>query len=146
MSRAFIARQRKPNTGATLHAISGSWTPNCPERLCYGKPLCREAPAVVPTVPKIQSVCQRRILATQTPLIDQVEKLLGSAHLVGTILKIKQHVLIAKFDESVDAVAKSPAVDTLIIVGEGSLTDPAKTMAYRMYRKIRAFSTPVPDT
>jgi len=74
-------------------------------------------------------------LATQTPFIDQVEKLLGSAHHAGTFSKIKQHAPVAQLYEGVDVVAKDPAVDTLISVGGGSLTHHAKAMSCSMHQK-----------
>ncbi len=84
--------------------------------------------------------------ARKTPLIEHVEKLLGSAHHAGTFSKTKQHAPVAQLDESVDAVAEDPAIDTLVSMGGGSLTDSAKAVSYRKHRKTKDFPIPHSDT
>ena len=84
--------------------------------------------------------------ARKTPLIEHVEKLLGSAHHAGTFSKTKQHAPVAQLDESVDAVAEDPAINTLVSMGGGSLTDSAKAVSYRKHRKTKDFPIPHSDT
>ena len=74
-------------------------------------------------------------LATKTPLVSQVEKILGSQHHAGTFSNITQHAPVAQLDEATDAVAKDSAVDTLISIGGGSPIDSAKAISYRAHEK-----------
>ena len=74
-------------------------------------------------------------LASKTPLIHEIEQILGPKHRVGTFSKIKQHAPIAQLDEARDAVAEDSSIDTLISVGGGSPIDSAKAISYRVHEK-----------
>ena len=74
-------------------------------------------------------------LASKTPLIQQVEKLLGSKHLAATFSSITQHAPVAELDEATDAVQKDPSIDTIISIGGGSPIDSAKAISYRNHEK-----------
>jgi alcohol dehydrogenase class IV len=78
-------------------------------------------------------------LATKTPLIKQVEELLGSKHHAGTFSNIKQHAPIAQLDEATDLVAKDSSIDTLISIGGGSPIDSAKAISFRQNEKTGKF-------
>jgi alcohol dehydrogenase class IV len=77
-------------------------------------------------------------LATKTPLIKQVEGLLGAKH-AGTFSNIKQHAPVAQLDEATDLVAKDSSIDTLISVGGGSPIDSAKAISFRQNEKTGHF-------
>ena len=72
-------------------------------------------------------------LASKTPLIHEIEQLLGSKHHAGTFSKIKQHAPVAQLDEARDAVIKDSDINTLISVGGGSPIDSAKAISYRVH-------------
>ena len=74
-------------------------------------------------------------LATKTPLVSQVEKILGSQHHAGTFSNITQHAPVTQLDEATDAVGKDSTIDTLISIGGGSPIDAAKAISYRVHEK-----------
>jgi alcohol dehydrogenase class IV len=78
-------------------------------------------------------------LAKKTPLIKQVEDLLGKQHHAGTFANIKQHALVAQLDVATDAVASDSSIDTLISIGGGSPIDSAKAISYRVHEKSHKF-------
>jgi alcohol dehydrogenase class IV len=86
-------------------------------------------------------------LATKTPLIKQVEELLGAKH-AGTFSNIKQHAPVAQLDEATDLVAKDSTIDTLISIGGGSPIDSAKAISFRQNEKTGKFlyHIPIPTT
>jgi alcohol dehydrogenase class IV len=77
-------------------------------------------------------------LATKTPLIKQVEELLGSRH-AGTFSKIGEHAPVAQLDEATKIVESDGSVDTVISVGGGSPIDSAKAISYRLHDKGGSF-------
>ena len=78
-------------------------------------------------------------LASKTPLIQQVEKLLGSKRHAGTFTSIGQHAPVAELDKATDAVQKDPSIDTIISIGGGSPIDSAKAISYRNFEKSNKF-------
>lgn len=78
-------------------------------------------------------------LATKTPLIKQVEQLLGPKHHAGTFANIKQHAPVAQLDEATDLVAKDSSIDTIISIGGGSPIDSAKAISFRQNEKTGSF-------
>lgn len=69
-------------------------------------------------------------LAQRTPLIRQVEELLGARH-AGTFDRIRAHAPIKELDEAVKEVLSMADVDTVISIGGGSPIDSAKVISYR---------------
>ncbi|KAL8925662.1 MAG: hypothetical protein Q9208_003345 [Pyrenodesmia sp. 3 TL-2023] len=74
-------------------------------------------------------------LATKTPLVAQIESLLGSTHHAATFANIKQHAPVDQLDQATHAVAEDPSIDTLISVGGGSPIDSAKAISHRHHQK-----------
>lgn len=79
-------------------------------------------------------------LATKTPLIQELETLLGTHH-AGTFSQIKQHGAVADVDAATDLVAKDSNIDTIISVGGGSPIDAAKTISFRTNEKTGHYLT-----
>ena len=78
-------------------------------------------------------------LATKTPLIRQVEELLGKERHAGTFSNIKEHAPVAQLDEATELVGKDPHIDTVISIGGGSPIDSAKAISYRLHEKTGKF-------
>jgi len=77
-------------------------------------------------------------LAKKTPLIKQVEELLGKHH-ASTFSDIKQHAPVAQLDEATEQVSKDSSIDTIISIGGGSPIDSAKAISYRLNEKMGKF-------
>ncbi|KAJ3039527.1 hypothetical protein HDV00_012103 [Rhizophlyctis rosea] len=73
-------------------------------------------------------------LATKTPLIKDIEALLGSRH-AGTFSNIKEHAPIAQLDEATTLVQTDNTIDTIMSVGGGSPIDSAKAISHRLHEK-----------
>lgn len=73
-------------------------------------------------------------IATKSPLLTQVEGLLGDKH-AGTFSNIKQHGQVVGVDQATAAVEKDPSIDTLLSIGGGSPIDAAKTISFRVHQK-----------
>ncbi|KAM0798407.1 hypothetical protein BDR22DRAFT_809130 [Usnea florida] len=117
--------------------LSGLWKPTHLERLYYGPSSVHDN--LVACLPSASSskafIITGSSLASKTPLIQQVEKLLGSKHHAGTFTSISQHAPVAELDKATDAVQKDPSIDTIISIGGGSPIDSAKAISYRNYEK-----------
>lgn len=117
--------------------LSGLFKPTHLERMYYGPSSVDDN--LVSCLPSSSSskafiICGSS-LAHKTPLIQQVEKLLGSKHHAGTFSGIRQHAPVAELDEATDAVQKDPSIDTIISIGGGSPIDSAKAISYRSHEK-----------
>ena len=73
-------------------------------------------------------------LATKTPLVKQVEELLGSQH-AGTFSNIGEHAPVKQLDEATALVEKDSSIDTVVSIGGGSPIDSAKAISYRLHEK-----------
>ena len=127
-------------TEATDHPLTGLWKPTNLQSLHYG--LSSVKTHLLECLPSSKSkvfIITGSSLATKTPLIKQVEELLGSSHHAGTFYNIKQHAPVAQLDEATDAVEKDSAIDTLISIGGGSPIDSAKAVSYRVHEKTGKF-------
>ena len=135
-----LHRQKSAMAGPTTHPLSGLWEPNRLERMYYGpSSVEKHLASCLPTSTSKAFVITGSSLATKTPLIGQVEKILGSQHHAGTFSNIKQHAPVAQLDEATDVVGKDFTIDTLISVGGGSPIDSAKAISYRMHEKTGRF-------
>jgi len=120
-----------PSTESSQHSLSGVWKPTHLQRLYYG------SGSVSNLVDALKSESSRALiltgnsLATKTPLIKQVEELLGSRH-AATFSKIGQHSPVKDIDEALEVVLKDDKIDTIISVGGGSPIDAAKAISYRL--------------
>lgn len=116
--------------------LPGLWKPTHLERLYYGPSSVHDN--LVSCLPSSSSkafIITGSSLASKTPLIQQVEKLLGSKHHAGTFSNIKQHAPVAQLDEATNAVQKDSSIDTIISIGGGSPIDSAKAISYRTHEK-----------
>ncbi|KAF2138468.1 uncharacterized protein K452DRAFT_290608 [Aplosporella prunicola CBS 121167] len=123
-------------TEATTNPLSGLWKPIHLEKLWYGPNSVQQH--LLESLPKKTSkafIITGSSLATKTPLIKQIEDLLGKDHHAGTFSNIKQHAPVAQLDQATDAVAKDSNIDTVISVGGGSPIDSAKAISYRLNEK-----------
>ncbi|KAF2836105.1 Dehydroquinate synthase-like protein [Patellaria atrata CBS 101060] len=123
-------------TEATTNPLSGLWKPIHLEKLYYGPDSVRKH--LIDSLPTTQSkafIITGSSLAIKTPLIQQVEQLLTSAHHAGTFSNIKQHAPVAQLDEATQAVQQDASIDTIISIGGGSPIDSAKAISHRLSSK-----------
>ncbi|KAH4173952.1 hypothetical protein HBI56_165420 [Parastagonospora nodorum] len=122
-------------TDATNHPLSGLWQPTQLQKLHYGSESVKNH--LLDCLPSEKSkafIITGSSLATKTPLVKQVEQLLGSKH-AGTFSKIGQHAPVAQLDEATEIVQKDDSIDTVISIGGGSPIDSAKAISYRLHEK-----------
>ncbi|KAH4846881.1 hypothetical protein HBI42_164110 [Parastagonospora nodorum] len=122
-------------TDATNHPLSGLWQPTQLQKLHYGSESVKDH--LLDCLPSEKSkafIITGSSLATKTPLVKQVEQLLGSKH-AGTFSKIGQHAPVAQLDEATEIVQKDDSIDTVISIGGGSPIDSAKAISYRLHEK-----------
>ena len=145
--RTYLRVQYQPNLFKLLdkHSISsmtqsnpltGLWKPTHLERLYYGPFSVRDN--LVSCLPSSSSkafIITGSSLASKTPLVQQVERLLGSKHHAGTFSSIKQHAPVAQLDEATDIVQEDSSIDTVISIGGGSPIDSAKAISHRTHEK-----------
>ncbi|RMZ31903.1 hypothetical protein D0859_03994 [Hortaea werneckii] len=120
-------------TDSSQHPLSGLWKPTHLQRLYYGPDSVQKH--LLECLPKDSSkafIITGNSLATKTPLIKQVEGILGSKHLAGTFSKIGQHAPVKELDQATEMVLNDPSIDTIISVGGGSPIDSAKAISYRL--------------
>ncbi|KAL8998334.1 MAG: hypothetical protein Q9188_006122 [Gyalolechia gomerana] len=121
---------------STEHPLSGLWKPSHLQAMHYGSDTVKNhLLSYLPSDTSKAFVITGSSLATNTPLISQIESLLGSKHHAGTFANIKQHAPIDQLDQATDAVTKDPSIDTLISVGGGSPIDSAKAISHRYHQK-----------
>lgn len=122
-------------TDATNHPSSGLWQPTQLQKLHYGSDsVHKHLLDCLPSSSSKAFIITGSSLATKTPLVQQVEQLLGSKH-AGTFSKIGQHAPVAQLDEATEIVKKDESVDTVISIGGGSPIDSAKAISYRLHDK-----------
>ncbi|KAI5366508.1 Putative alcohol dehydrogenase, iron-type/glycerol dehydrogenase GldA [Septoria linicola] len=115
--------------------LKGLWKPTHLQRLHYGSNSVQEY--LLECLPNEKSkafILTGNSLATKTPLIKQIEELLGNKH-AATFSKIGQHAPIKQLDEATELVLNDPTIDTIISVGGGSPIDSAKAISYRLNEK-----------
>ncbi|KAJ4989899.1 maleylacetate [Stagonosporopsis vannaccii] len=122
-------------TDATNDPLSGLWQPTHLQRLHYGSgSVSKHLLACLPNETSKAFIITGNSLATKTPLVQDVEKLLGSKH-AGTFSKIGEHAPVAQLDEATAIVENDESVDTVISIGGGSPIDSAKALSYRLHDK-----------
>lgn len=128
----------KPNpkpkmTEATTTPLSGLWQPTHLQRLHYGPgSVSTHLLACLPRASSKAFIITGTSLATKTPLVQDVEALLGDRH-AGTFSKIGQHAPVAQLDEATELIKQDEQVDTVISIGGGSPIDSAKAISYRLH-------------
>jgi len=133
-------RDKTTMTESTTNPLSGLWKPTQLQQMWYGPNSVQKH--LLETLPSSSSkafIITGNSLATKTPLIRQVEELLGKEHHAGTFSNIKQHAPVAQLDEATELVGKDSHVDTVISIGGGSPIDSAKAISYRLHEKTGKF-------
>jgi alcohol dehydrogenase class IV len=128
----YQTRYKSKMTESSQHPLSGLWKPTHLERLHYGpESVKKHLLECLPNESSKAFIITGNSLATKTPLIKQVEELLGDKH-AGTFSKIGQHAPIEQLDEATELVKKDSTIDTIISVGGGSPIDSSKAISYRV--------------
>ncbi|RMD40258.1 hypothetical protein DV735_g4870, partial [Chaetothyriales sp. CBS 134920] len=127
---------------ATIHPLSGLWKPNTVLKgLFYGPGVVRQH--LISTLPSPTSskafIVTGSSLATKTPLVQQVEALLGGQRHAGTFSSIGEHAPVAQLDQATALVQADPSIDTIIAIGGGSPIDSAKVISFRVHEKTGKF-------
>jgi len=133
----------KPKTvSSTDHPPFGLWRPHYLKGMHYGAD-CVEKYLLgcLPTPDSKAFIITGRSLADKTPLVKQLEKLLGENHHAGTFSDIKQHAPVAELDKATDLVGKDDKIDTIISLGGGSPIDSSKAISHRLHEKSGKFLT-----
>jgi alcohol dehydrogenase class IV len=116
-----------------LDSLSGHWKPRINLRDLFYGPKCVETNLLgcMPSPSSRAFIITGNSLATRTPLVNQLETLLGVHH-AGTISNIRQHGPIEDVERAVSAVLDVKGVDVLVSLGGGSPIDTAKVISYRV--------------
>ncbi|KIV93039.1 hypothetical protein PV10_04284 [Exophiala mesophila] len=123
-------------------SLSGLYKPHQLKELHYGPGIVQEKLlSALPTESSRAFIVTGQSLATKTPLIKDLEKLLGSKHHAGTFSNIKEHAPIAQLDEATDQVQADQDIDTIISVGGGSPIDSSKAIIFRVHEKFSKWLT-----
>ena len=121
-----------PSILSTLSPLAGCYRPHQLQALFYGPDCVKDhLLSSLPTKTSKAYIITGKSLS-KTPLIKQVEDLLGSAH-AGTVSDIKQHAHVAELDKAAETVHNDSSVDTLISIGGGSPIDSAKVISNRFH-------------
>lgn len=124
---------------ATTNPLSGLWQPTQLQRLHYGSgSVKKHLLSCLPSETSKAFIITGNSLASKTPLIKDVERILGSKH-AGTFSKISEHAPVAQLDEATQIVENDSSVDTVISIGGGSPIDSAKAISYRLHEKNRTW-------
>ena len=121
---------------SSTNPLVGLWKPHHLKNLYYGRSVV--ANYLVQSLPTPQSkafIITGSSLATKSPLVNDLQKILTSTHHAGTFSNIRQHAPIAEVNQAADAVAQDPRIDTLISLGGGSPIDAAKVIMYFQHQK-----------
>ena len=118
-----------------MDPISGLWQPSQLKALYYGPDtVAQHLLSSLPSEHSRAFLVTGNSLATKTPLIKQVEQILGSRH-AGTFSKIGEHAPVAQLDEAAELAKQDGTIDTIISIGGGSPIDSAKAVSYRVKEK-----------
>jgi alcohol dehydrogenase class IV len=135
VTRNLSTKSKPTMTDATNHPLSGLWQPTQLQRLHYGSDsVSKHLLDCLPNSNSKAFIITGSSLATKTPLVQQVEALLGSKH-AGTFSKIGQHAPVADLDAATEIVQKDSTIDSVISIGGGSPIDSAKAISYRLHEK-----------
>ncbi|KAF1980271.1 Dehydroquinate synthase-like protein [Bimuria novae-zelandiae CBS 107.79] len=126
---------KRKMTDATYHPMSGLWQPTQIQKLHYGPDSVQTHLLGCLPLPSTKAfIITGKSLATKTPLVKQVEELLGGQH-AGTFSNIGEHAPVAQLDEATSLVSKDGSIDTVISIGGGSPIDSAKAVSHRLHEK-----------
>lgn len=135
-----VSNRRRAMTESTTNPLTGLWMPNQISHLYYGPgSVNKHLLSALPSETSKAFIITGNSLATKSPLIKQVESLLGSKRHAGTFSNISQHAPVAEIDKATNAVREDSAIDTIISIGGGSPIDSAKAISYRVHEKTGSF-------
>lgn len=126
-------------TESTTAPFFGLWKPRPLQSLYYGPASVQKH--LLEALPSEQSkafIITGNSLATKTPLVKNLESILGSRH-AGTFSKIGQHAPVAQLDEATELVRADSGIDTIISLGGGSPIDSAKAISHRTHERTGKF-------
>lgn len=127
--------QKSTMIESTASPLAGAWNPTHIKGLYYGAgSVERHLLSALPTEKSKVFIVTGNSLATKTPLIKNVEKLLGDKH-AGTAANITQHSPIVQLDGVLEQIHKDETIDTILSIGGGSPMDSAKGISYRHNEK-----------
>ncbi|CAM1511661.1 Fc.00g091740.m01.CDS01 [Cosmosporella sp. VM-42] len=129
-------------TECTVSPLFGLWKPQDHLKHLYYGAGCvdKYLVSVLPSPSSKVFIISGTSIATKTPLIQQLETLLGDHH-VGTYTGIKQHGQADGVEEATELVSHISSVDTILSVGGGSPIDSAKTISFRIHEMTGQFLT-----
>lgn len=113
--------------------LSGLWQPHISVKHLYYGSGCVEQ-HLLSTLPAQSSkafIITGTSLATRTPLVRQLETLLGEQH-AGTVSDIRQHNPVADVERATELILSRDDVDTILSLGGGSPIDTAKVISLRV--------------
>jgi len=123
-------------TESTTNPLSGLWKPTQIQQLWYGpNSVANHLLDSLPSSTSKAFIITGNSLATKTPLIKQVEEILGSSRHAGTFSNIREHAPVAQLDEATEVVGKDEKIDTVISIGGGSPIDSAKAISFRLHER-----------
>lgn len=122
--------------------LQGHWTDNLQLRhLHYGQHCVQNhLPSLLPVEASSVFLITGKSIATKTPLVSQIENILGSRH-AATFSDVRQHGPAADVERALDLLSQSPSASTIISLGGGSPIDTAKTLSYRTHERTGRFLT-----
>ncbi|KAK5059833.1 hypothetical protein LTR84_009716 [Exophiala bonariae] len=127
---------------ASLQPLIGLYRPHNLGGLYYGPDVVRnQIRSVLRSETSKAFIVTGCSLATKTPLIADLETLLGPENHAGTFSGIKQHAGATELEELTELVTQHNAIDTIISVGGGSPIDSAKAIIFRVHQKTQQWLT-----
>jgi len=137
-----MSTEQPETVASTDHPPFGMWRPHHLKGMHYGADCVNQfLLKCLPTPDSKAFIITGRSLSDKTPLVKQLEKLLGEKHYAGTFSDIKQHAPVAELDKATDLVGKDDKIDTIISIGGGSPIDSAKAISHRLHEKSGHFLT-----
>ncbi|KAM6521322.1 hypothetical protein FSOLCH5_006081 [Fusarium solani] len=114
--------------------LSGLWRPQDHLKYLHYGSRCveRHLLSVIPSPTSKVFIITGTSMATKTPAIRNLEKLLGKLH-AGTYSDIKQHGQAEGVDEATRLVNEDDEIGTVVSVGGGSPIDSAKVVCFRIH-------------
>ncbi|KHN94881.1 Alcohol dehydrogenase, iron-type [Metarhizium album ARSEF 1941] len=126
----------------TSSPFFGLWKPQAHLKHLFYGPSCvsKYLETVLPSDASRVFIVTGATLAKKTPLVHEVETLLG-AHHAGTFAGVRQHGPVADVEEALGLVLDDASIDTVLSLGGGSPIDAAKTISHRVHEQRGHFLT-----
>ncbi|KEF54039.1 uncharacterized protein A1O9_09834 [Exophiala aquamarina CBS 119918] len=127
---------------ASFSPLSGMYKPHDLKGLYYGPDVVKNClRSVLATKSSKAFIVTGNSLATKTPLIKDLEAVLGPENFAATFSNIKEHATVAELDKATEQVRQDDSIDTIISVGGGSPIDSAKAIIFRIHEKSQRWLT-----